>query len=271
MPHIARKGRSPSAGRKATGRTPISRSATASHSTEASKGERKPRRKGGDSKQDLLKTNVNYEALAPLRTPTQIRSRATVDAILDAAIVILRDEGIDGFTTNKVATKAGVSIGSLYQYYANKEALITAIVLRVHGEVDRRILDAMASVHGDLEMGIDRILTEVMRQRLEDPRLYRALDAFVPRLAPHSDVVAFFDQYTIKLLEAYLTAHQDRLAVDDTSAAAFLLLHTIQPLSQRLASLPVGDPRLAAVTRELKTMLQRYLLQGHATPAARTR
>jgi AcrR family transcriptional regulator len=58
------------------------------------------------------------------KQPTQQRARATVDAIVEAATYILRDEGPRGFTANKVAARAGVNIASFYQYYPNKEALL---------------------------------------------------------------------------------------------------------------------------------------------------
>jgi AcrR family transcriptional regulator len=62
--------------------------------------------------------------IALKKQPTQQRARATVDAIVEAATYILRDEGPRGFTANKVAARAGVNIASFYQYYPNKEALL---------------------------------------------------------------------------------------------------------------------------------------------------
>lgn len=62
--------------------------------------------------------------LTPRKTPQQERSAQMREAILEAATRVLQKQGAAGFTTNKVAEKAGVSIGSLYQYYPNKEALL---------------------------------------------------------------------------------------------------------------------------------------------------
>ena len=58
----------------------------------------------------------------PRKSPAQSRSRATVEAILDAAAHILLTQGIGAASTNRIAGKAGVSIGSLYQYFPNKTA-----------------------------------------------------------------------------------------------------------------------------------------------------
>ena len=64
---------------------------------------------------------------APRKRPTQRRARATVDAILLAAAHILKTEGGEHASTNRIAELAGVSIGSLYQYFPNKESVIAAL------------------------------------------------------------------------------------------------------------------------------------------------
>jgi AcrR family transcriptional regulator len=69
-------------------------------------------------------------ALEPRKKPTQERSTATVDAIVEAAIRILRRDGWAGLTTTRVAARAGVSVGSLYQYFPNRAAIAAEIVRR---------------------------------------------------------------------------------------------------------------------------------------------
>jgi len=64
------------------------------------------------------------------RRPKQARSRATWEAIVEAAAQILERRGAEGFNTNAVAERAGVSIGTLYQYFADKQALLVAAVRR---------------------------------------------------------------------------------------------------------------------------------------------
>ena len=66
----------------------------------------------------------------PRKTPVQARSQATVDTILDAAARVLVRDGYGAFTTNRVAARAGVSVGSLYQYFPNKEALLAKLKAR---------------------------------------------------------------------------------------------------------------------------------------------
>ena len=68
--------------------------------------------------------------VSPRKLPRQARSQATVDALLDATAQVLVERGYARTTTNAVAERAGVSVGSLYQYFPNKDALITALQQR---------------------------------------------------------------------------------------------------------------------------------------------
>lgn len=82
--------------------------------------------------------------------PRQGRSRATVDAILEAAAQVLEAKGSPGFTTDAVATRAGVSIGTLYRYFADKQAILTALAWREKARVDGAVLKALSEPDGTL-------------------------------------------------------------------------------------------------------------------------
>jgi AcrR family transcriptional regulator len=73
---------------------------------------------------------LSRSRLEPRRSPTQPQAVQTVAAMLDATIQLLSQRGLEGFNTNAVATRAGVSIGSLYQYFPNKDALMAAVIER---------------------------------------------------------------------------------------------------------------------------------------------
>lgn len=75
------------------------------------------------------------ESLNPRKRPQQRRSRVTIDTIFEATIQVLLANGLDRITTIQIADRAGVSIGSLYQYFPNKRALLAAVVKRHVGEV----------------------------------------------------------------------------------------------------------------------------------------
>jgi Bacterial regulatory proteins, tetR family len=78
----------------------------------------------------IVKKRTAVEAIKPRKKPRQKRSADTVAVIVEAAARILETNGFEGFNTNAIAEKAGVSIGSLYQYFASKHALLSAIIER---------------------------------------------------------------------------------------------------------------------------------------------
>jgi AcrR family transcriptional regulator len=82
------------------------------------------------------------------RAPTQARSRATVEAILEAAARIIRREGPQALTTNRIAEVAGVGVGSLYGYFPDKAAIQIALARRMLASGDSAVADAVAAPGG---------------------------------------------------------------------------------------------------------------------------
>ena len=82
----------------------------------------------------------------PRKQASQARSRATVDALIEATARILVREGFDKASTNRIAEQAGVSVGSLYQYYPSKEALVAAVIDRHNQQRMHVVRDALAEV-----------------------------------------------------------------------------------------------------------------------------
>jgi len=86
------------------------------------------------------------------REPRQGRSRQTVHAVLGAVARVIRREGVDAVTTNRIAEAAGVSIGSLYQYFPNKKAIFSALHARhvedVHQVIERTMVERSRSLDG---------------------------------------------------------------------------------------------------------------------------
>ncbi len=80
------------------------------------------------------------------KSPTQARAAQTVDAIVEAATQILQSDGEERLTTNRIAERAGVSIGSLYQYFADKDAIVEAVAERERDRVVSSILKALAAI-----------------------------------------------------------------------------------------------------------------------------
>ncbi len=116
------------------------------------------------------------------RRPVQGRSQATVDALLAAAAQILARHGPDAATTNAIAERAGVSIGSLYQYFADKEALIDALAELHVAEMTEVLAGALAGAgEGTLTEEAGRIVAAIVAAHRVDPRLHHALHQVLPR------------------------------------------------------------------------------------------
>lgn len=116
----------------------------------------------------------------PRKAPRQARSVETVRAIVEAAARILEQAGLAGFTTNAVAERAGVSIGSLYQYFPGKEALIGALIVR---ETSRLIAEweaALAATSG--RDALAGLVAAAVAHQLRRPALARLLDVEEGRL-----------------------------------------------------------------------------------------
>ncbi len=80
------------------------------------------------------------------KSPTQVRAAQTVDAIVEAATQILQSDGEERLTTNRIAERAGVSIGSLYQYFSDKEAIVEAIAERERDKIVASIVKSLNEV-----------------------------------------------------------------------------------------------------------------------------
>src|SRR5262245_60659571 len=103
-----------------------------------------------DSSYFLLAFGEHDMARRPLTNPrkhaSQERARATVDALIEATARILVREGFDRASTNRIAEEAGVSVGSLYQYYPCKEALVAAVIDRHNQEIMQVVRRGLADV-----------------------------------------------------------------------------------------------------------------------------
>ncbi len=112
--------------------------------------------------------------LKPRKTPRQQRSTDTVNVILEAAARVLERHGLAGFTTNAVAERAGVSIGSLYQYFPSKEALTATLI---HRETSTLIENAAAAFdEASGRAALSGLIAAAVKHQLRRPVLARLLD-----------------------------------------------------------------------------------------------
>ncbi len=195
----------------------------------------------------------------PRKRPRQIRSRATVDTILQATARVLVKHGFDGLTTNAVATAAGVSIGSLYQYFPNKEALVAALAERHIEDMNAAVLAELARVATlPIAQAARCVIELTIRAHAVEPELHRVLTEQVPRIGKLARLREL-DEISHRMVAGLLTARRADIAIRDPDLAAFLLVSTIEAVVHRAALLyphRLRDPRLVD---EATLLVTRYL------------
>lgn len=172
-----------------------------------------------------------------IRKPQQERSRVTVEAILEAAAQVMREHGADALSTAAVATRAGVSIGTLYQYFADKEAILDAIADKADAAFAAHLAAAVPRIMiAPLPEAVRVALEATFAVRRNDPALFREVLRLWSRVSadklqrvPPSIHVAF---------TAALHARQDECGLDDPDRAAFVLITAIHAV---LVSRAVDD------------------------------
>lgn len=128
---------------------------------------------------------MEIDPLKPRKRPQQARSTVTVDAIVEAAARILEKEGFDGYTTNAIARLAGVSIGSLYQYFPTKDAITRQLICR---QIDGLLADIrMIGQNTTGRDALQRFVNVAVDHQLRRPALARLLDQLESRLPPNTD------------------------------------------------------------------------------------
>ena len=167
----------------------------------------------------------------PRKDASQERSRATVDALLEATARILVREGFDRASTNRIADVAGVSIGSLYQYFPNKEALVAAVVER-HQQDIRQVIQGELEKAAMLpiEQGVRMLVAVAVKSHRIAPKLHRVLAEQIPRVGT-LEKVETFNRENFALFRSYLESRKSELRVKNLELAAFLCVTSIEAVT----------------------------------------
>jgi AcrR family transcriptional regulator len=168
-----------------------------------------------------LATRITQPSGAMRKRPQQARSRATIDAILDAAAHILGERGWAGLTTNSVAQAAGASIGSLYQYFPDKLALIDA-VRRRHFDDVLEVLHAAANLETPRADRIATLVDGMIAMHSRHPAAHRVLLEESPRGEDSRSAHDLFGRECKKAYEVLFAANAPG-TVDDVSVGAQVL------------------------------------------------
>ena len=198
----------------------------------------------------------------PRKRAAQERSRATVDALIEATARVLVREGFDKASTNRIAQTAGVSIGSLYQYFPTKEALVAAVIDR-HSQATTQVARAVLAEVSNrpIEQAVRRLVDASIRAHRVDPKLHRVLAEQIPRVGRLEKAEAF-SRENYALFRSYLEDHRDELGVDDLELAAFVCVTSIESLTHNAVlhhSRTQSDKAMDALADEATRLVVGYL------------
>lgn len=199
----------------------------------------------------------------PRKQAAQRRSRATVDALVEATARILVEEGFDKASTNHIAETAGVSIGSLYQYYPNKEALVVAVLERHHEALMRIVRATLADITSlPLHQGVRLLVAAAIEAHGVEPALHRVLSEQIPRLGRLAALDAY-NREAHALTRRYLEGHRDELRIGDLEMATFVVATSIESLTHTaVLARPQAfdDQGSRALVDEISRLVLRYLV-----------
>jgi AcrR family transcriptional regulator len=211
-------------------------------------------------------SSTGTPALTPRKSPVQQRSSATVDAILEATIQVLLREGKERLTTTRVAERAGVSVGTLYQYFPNKSSLLQATLRRHLNEVAETIRRVCAEQRNNpiAEM-VESLIQAFFAAKMRDPKISAAL------YSVSSDVDGWriaqqMSKRTLKELVALFETAPETLTKEPELIAS-MLQSMLNGVSRRLLESSAPEKNFPTMLQELLFLAQVYVQACIASPS----
>jgi AcrR family transcriptional regulator len=198
------------------------------------------------------------DQLTPRRKPSQERSRDRVERILDATAALLIDTAADKITTAAIAETAGVPIGSVYQYFPNKLAILAELARRVMEEVDVKTASLIAADFGVLpwDQAIDRAIDATMQGYAEQPGYLQLLLSIRP--TPEFRAITDESNERVAAMLAFHPALQALIPSDRIELVTRAAIQAANSLQDW--ALSENDPdRRNRIISEMKTLLKGYL------------
>jgi AcrR family transcriptional regulator len=216
----------------------------------------------------MSSTRVTEPGLAPRKLPKQTRSHDTVEAILQAAAEVFQRHGYAAGTTNRIAERAGVSIGSLYQYFPNKDAILVALVRRHIAEATATVyplVERLGREAGFAEM-LPAIVNAMVAMHAAAPQLHRVL--FEETKLP-ATLRAELDGLEERLTElaASALAREHVACRGDPRLRARIVIAAIEGLTHRLVLRPPAGASAEAIAHEITQLATAYLNVSRAATA----
>ena len=198
------------------------------------------------------------DQLTPRRKPSQERSRDRVERILDATAALLIDTAADKITTAAIAETAGVPIGSVYQYFPNKLAILAELARRVMEEVDAKTASLIAADFGVLpwDQAIDRAIDATMEGYAEQPGYLQLLLSIRP--TPEFRAITDESNQRVAAMLAFHPALQSLIPSDRIELVTRAAIQAANSL-QDWALSEDDALRRNRIISEMKTLLKGYL------------
>lgn len=199
-------------------------------------------------------------ARLPRRVPRQDRAKQTVGAILRAASEVLAEEGYDSASTNKIARRAGVSIGALYEYFPNKEALVASLIERYAsgvGEVMRARLEEVMDL--PVRQAVSILLRTLVDRYRVNPALPRVLVEQIPGVGDKAKLQQIYDEIA-DLVREYLARHRAELVVTNGPHQLWVFTTAASQLGERIGLYCPEDLDVDALVEAGADMLTSWLL-----------
>jgi AcrR family transcriptional regulator len=193
------------------------------------------------------------------KKPSQARSADTVEAILSSTAHILVKEGYARATTNRIAEAAGVSIGSVYQYFPSKDALIAELIERHLAQRRALMLEHLGRPRRSLAQSVRVFVEALVEAQAVNLPLQRAIIEQVPRVVGVDRLLAY-ERELVGLVQVYLSATPEPLAPNDLGTAAFVLVHAVHGASLAAVADPPARLSRTKLVDELTRLATRYLL-----------
>ena len=206
-------------------------------------------------------------ALHPRKTPVQARSATSVEAILEATIQILLTVGKERLTTTRVAARAGVSVGTLYQYFPNKSALLQACLQRHMDEVCQAVEQVCKQHRSDglLQMAT-ALIAAYLAAKMRDVKTSAALYA-VSSDVDGAGVVKVVSARVLRALVGMFSTAREGLT-KDPEVVASVVLAALNGIARRVLEARSPEREVDRLRKELTVLIHAYLCTCAASPLA---
>lgn len=199
---------------------------------------------------------TSKSAKKTIRNPIQDRAQKTVQAILTATTRVLSSDGYEGLNTNRVAEVAGVGIGSLYQYFKNKDQIIHSLIKSYIYKRYTLVQEHLSqSKPQELEVAVENVIEALIAAKRANHKFERILELQIPRMGALS-LLEKFDQELVDYLKDYFKPFAHEL---NSEQLEFSLYVTIQAVRGTLVGVGLHRPQYLEKP-ELKSLITQMVL-----------